>query len=454
MRVSSWAFVSTVPLALSCALSGCSGGLCSASELGDALASAGPGDVVSVGACTIEGAFVVPDGVVLAGTSGSILRSVDGRPVVSSTTSTAVQIRDLRIEVTHGGVGIRGAGTGLLTVERTEVHVERGIGVGLDASSATLRSVEVSGPVDATNAASAPTTAAETGAYGIVGRSLADRTVTLRDVHVSGFAVAAATFGGGTIDWEGSEGPDIETTRGIGLALFGSAATLRSVEVVDVLSVPTITSVGLAVIGDGTLDASELWVHDGDGFGVFSEGAALHLTDCRVMDQELAGIRVQRGSIDATRLTASGNGGAGLLAVDASEVVVLDADLDAQRSVPLPSGITAVTVGDGVQVVRDPLSSDAPPLSLRLSDVRMTGNARTGLLVDAADGPVSSVALERVTVDAPPGANGAIVQRAAVPLDWDAMVVRSGGAVGDATFSGVLDPVGIMMPPGLVTPDF
>jgi hypothetical protein len=56
--------------------------ICDRAALEAALAAARPGDVVEVGACTIDGAFVLPDDVTLAGTSGTLLRSVGTDPVV------------------------------------------------------------------------------------------------------------------------------------------------------------------------------------------------------------------------------------------------------------------------------------------------------------------------------------------------------------------------------------
>lgn len=445
-------------LAISVAsLSGCGGpAVCTASGLAAALEGAAPGDVVELEACTVEGAFVVPDGVTLEGVPGSVLASVEGgQPVLRTTTATEVTLRGLAIEVRHGGVGVRVDGTGMAHLESLTLEVSRGIGVGLDACSASLDGVSLDGPVDAGNAISTSLSPDETGAYGIVGRSLEGQTVTLRDVHVAGFAVAGATFGGGTIDWEGrDDGPDVEATRGLGIALFGGTATLSSVEVVGMLSAPTLTTSGIAAIGELDVTASGLVVRDGDGFGLFSEGADVEVTGGTFTDLGLSALRIQRGSLLATGLTVTGNGGAGILAIDASSVTVEDADIDGQRLVRLPSGITSVEVGDGIEVVRDETSTDAPALSLRLIDVRMSGNARTGLLIDAADGPVDSVVLERIAVDAPDGATGAIRQRTAVPAGWDDMVTRSGAAIDDATFGGRYDSVGIMMPPGIVPPPF
>lgn len=429
----------------------------SAAALEAALAAAGPGDVVCVGDHRIEGTFEVPDGVRLTGSGAdrSVLASADGEPVVQTTSATMVTIDHLGIDVAHGGVGVRGAGAGTLVLEDVAVTVTRGLGVGLDACSAELTSVTLAGPIDATNASSAGSTPTETGAYGIVGRSLDVRTVTLTDVTVRGFAVAGATFGGGTVVWNGrADGPDVEASRGIGIAFFGSHAELRSVEVRNILSAPTVVGVGVAAIGAGSFHADGLSVHGGVGFGLFAQSTAVVLTDASFADLALAGVRIQSGSLEAHGLTASANGGAGVLAIDTSAVTITDATITDQRRVLLPSGITAVQVGDGIQVVRDALSPTAPALSLELTDVVLSGNARTGILLDAADGPVGGVLLQRVSVDAPTGATGAIAQRAAVPASWDAAVLRTGAAVDDGSFSGVLDPVGIMMPPGSAPPDF
>lgn len=438
------------------ALTGC-GGVCTPDALESALAAAGPGDVVAVGSCRIEGAFVVPDGVALEGDGpASVLASVEGgEPVVRTTTESRVMLRDLRIEVDHGGVGVRAAGGGTLAASGLTVVVTRGLGVGLAGCSAELGPLELTGPVTRENALFTPSDPAETGAYGIVGRDLGTSTVMLHDVHLSGFAVAAATFGGGSITWEGrADGPDVEASRGVGMGFFGSTGILRSIEIVDTLSGPRDVGTDILAMNAGDLVIDGLTLIGGEGFGVFAEDTPVRLTSARITNLGLSGVRVQGGSLEATDLVARGNGGAGVLAIDTTSVVLTDVELTDQRELPLPStGVTTVLCGDGVQVVRVP-ESDGPPLAVTLRRVSLSGNERTGILLDAADGPVGAVEVEAVTVDAPTGATGAIAQRTALAPTWDGGITRTGGALNDDAFTGILDPVGIMMPPGSAPPSF
>lgn len=446
-------------LVFSLGVLGCTPPLCAPGALEAALASAAPGDVVRVGACRLAGAFVVPDGVTLEGEPGTVLVSVaGGAPVVDARAATEVRLRALAIEVGHGGVGLRVAGGGRLAASSLRIEVERGIAIGIDATSATLVDVDLEGTVTAENAAFAGTTPATAAAFGLVARDLDGHALTLDRVHVAGFAMAGATFAGGAVTWTGAGVPDVESTRAVGIAFVGTDATLEGLEIVDLLSGPGLPGVAVAAIPGGAraaLHADALVVRDGDGHGLFASGTDVVLTDARFTSLGLAGVRLQGGTLVATNLTCVDDGGAGVLAIDAESVAIEGAVLADQRLVPLPSGTASVLVGDGLEVVRDERSVGAPPLSLTLRDATFSGNARTGLLLDAADGPLGDLVLEAVTVDAQGSATGAIAQRVAVPTGWDAMVLRTGAAVlNDARVSGLVDPVGIMMPPGLAPPDF
>src|SRR5262245_32027885 len=82
-RVKFTSEVWTRVVALGLVLAGCGNGICSSSELTDALAMAEPGDVVTVGSCEVEGAFVVPAGVTIRGAGiSSVLGSVEGGAVL------------------------------------------------------------------------------------------------------------------------------------------------------------------------------------------------------------------------------------------------------------------------------------------------------------------------------------------------------------------------------------
>lgn len=430
-------------------------GICGRAELEAALAAAAPGDTVLVGACVIEGSFVLPDEVTLAGQEESVLRSTTAEPVVSTDGSVGATLRDLRVEVQHGGVGIRAVGGGTLHLEDVTVDVTRGIAVGIRASGAEVHGLSIVGPIDETNADFASLEPADTGAFGLVGAELGAHEISLERFHAEGFSVAAVSLAEGTLSWVGAEsGADVEATRGVGVALFGTEATLDSVAIDGMLSGFSLPGLGLTVSSLGgrtaTLDASGLAVTDGAGYGLFSDGADVVLRDATFADLGLAGARLQGGTFDATDLVAERNRGAGVMAINTVSVSIERARLDAQLThVFSISAVVSYRIGDGIDVLRDPESTvPGPPLDLRLADVTMTNNERAGLLLDAADG-LASVDLVRVEVTAMAAGFGAVKQRTPLPIGWDSMVVRSPEAVAnDLGFPGMIDVLGIMMPPG------
>ncbi len=434
-------------------LVGCGGGLCEPAALEGALAGAGPGDVVEIGACRLSGAFVVPDGVILSGQSGSVLASASDVAVVETRGSGTV--RGLRVEVDHGGVGVLTRG-GTLGLTDVVVVVTRGIAVGVDAGSLTATRVTLDGPITEEDAAFASMSPDETATFGLVARGLdPDDSITLTDVRVTDFAVAGLSIGGGSLLWRGRDaGPDVEGVRGVGIALFGTTASLESVEVAAMRSGVGMPGIGVVASGLGgvaTELTAEVRVHDGDGYGLFADASAVTLAGSEFADLGLMGVRLQGGSLSATDLVAERNGGAGLMAIDTTSVSVERGRLDAQREAVFVTTLGSVRVADGIQVVRDPESAAAPPLDLQLVDVTLSGNARAGLLLDANDGAVARLRLEGLAVEASGAGYGAVTQRTAVGAGWDAMVTRAGAAAAnDAAFSSAIDVVGIMMPPGLV----
>lgn len=430
---------------------GCDERACDATALARALAAAGAGDVVEVGACRIAGAFQIPEGVTVRGVSGSTLASVDERPVLEALGSARVEL--LAIEVDHGGLGVV-AREASLELADLEVRVSRGVGVGVEGASLGATRVRLEGPITADNAAFAPMSAAETGTFGLVARALdAEDVVTLESVHVAGFAVAGVSVGGGSLTWRGAtDAPDVEGVRGVGLATFGTATTLTSVEITSMLAGVGMPGIGVVASAASALDADGLEVHDGAGYGLFADGSAVTLAEgTRMADLGLMGVRLQGGTLDATDLVAERNGGAGVMAIDTDHVHLEGGRLDAQRSALFVTMLGSIEIGDGIEVVRDPSTLDAPPIDLALVGVSISDNVRAGLLLDANDDTRTTLRLEGVTVASSGAGYGAVTQRTPVAAGWDAMVRRSGAAAAnDAAFSTPIDVVGIMMPPGLV----
>jgi hypothetical protein len=430
---------------------GCDERPCDATALERALAAAGAGDVVEVGACRIAGAFEIPDGVIVRGASGSTLVSVDERPVLEALGGARVE--HLAIEVDHGGLGVV-ARAGSLSLEDLEVRVSRGVGLGVEGSSLSATRVHVTGPITAENAAFAPMSASETGTFGLVARALdPEDTITLDAVHLRGLAVAGVSIDGGALTWRGAaEGADVEGVRGVGLATFGTSTTLSSVEITSMLAGVGMPGIGVVASAESALEAEGLEVHDGAGYGLFADDSAVTLAGgTRMADLGLMGVRLQGGSLDATGLVAERNGGAGVMAIDTVRVHLEGGRLDAQESALFVTMLGSVEIGDGIQVVRDPRTGDAPPIDLALVDVSISDNVRAGLLLDASDDARTTLRLEGVTVSATGAGYGAIAQRTPLAAGWDATVSRSGAAAAnDAAFSTPIDVVGIMMPPGVV----
>ncbi len=329
------------------------------------------------------------------------------------------------------------------------------MGIGLDATAAELTHVRVHGPVTAANVATASLDPDETGTFGIVGRALGDHEVTLDDVHLDGFAIAAVSLTEGVLAWTGrASGADVEATRGVGLALFGTSATLDSVEIAGMLGGPGMPGVAISCATSGARPGAcalgDVHVHDGEGYGLFSDRAQPTLAGARFEHLGLAGIRLQGGTLEATDLICDGNGGAGLLAVDATSVDVERGELSRTITRGFVTSTGTVPSGEGVQLVRATPAS-APPIALRLVDVQLVDDERAGLLLDAASGAVASLELTRVQVSGQGTSLGAVGQNVTLPGGWDADVTRSGAtAANDAAFAGSIPVQGIMMPPGLV----
>lgn len=431
-------------------LTACGSELCSPEDLTSALASATPGSTVVVGACAIRGAFVVPGGVTLDGHAGSQLLSDGAAPIL--TLEAGATVRSLALQVDGGGIGIVSRSGSEVVLESLDLTVTAGVGVYLAGGPATLADVRMDGPIDDATALTAPITEDRIGTFGLVARDLTG-VLQLTDVHISDFAVAGVAVNGGELVWTSTRPePALEGIRGTGLALFGTTATLTDVEITGLRS--GIGPVGLGIVlGPDTamaeLAATGLSIHDSQGYGVFSQAASVRLSDTSIVHVELAGLRLQGGSLAATRLRCEGNGGAGVLAIDTESVVLEDVTLLDQRTVGLTSGALSTDVGDGLHMVRDPASATAPALRLEVRGATLAGNQRAGILLDA-DMEAADVLLESVAVDATGTGLGVIAQNAMVTSGWDAGVSRTGAAVlNDAALSTPLSTVGIMMPPGL-----
>jgi hypothetical protein len=318
---------------------------------------------------------------------------------------------------------------------------------------AGVLATELVGPIDAESAIAPPSAPSETGAFGV---AALDSEISLSAIHAQGFAVAAVVIEGGSVSWDDDDVDlDVEATHGAGVLLVGTNATLRNVELGSMLA--GIDSPGLALVATAsssgtptTLTLEDARIAGGPGYGIFADRSDVVLAGVAVEDLGLVGVQVQGGSLAATDLTLRGNGGAGLAALDAARVSIERGTISEQRTVVLPTDFRGVAnIGDGIHVRRTSAATD--PIHLTLTDVSLSNNERTGLLIDAMDTAPSVLALSGVSVTALGTSLGALAQRTIVPTDWDAEITRDAvAAVNDGAFTGTIDPVGLVMPPVIV----
>jgi len=444
-------------LAISCQSPGIAG-VCSADALSMALASAAPGDHVSIGACTIRGNFAVPAGVTLVGGGPTSIVASGGAmaPVLDVTTgSSTTTIASLTIESSMGQLGIRASGGGMLAVHDVVVSVTRGLGIGARDGALTISHSQLTGPLDATNAASAPTDPSQTGTWGLVGSGA---TLSLDDVRFSGFAVGAIAVEGGSLDWTDDDTlADLDASRGVGIALFGAHATLTGVELGGMLSgiaMPGVAVVAIPGAGGArtALALTDTTIAHGAGYGVFASNTDVTLTHASVTGVGLVGLQLQGCTLVATQLTLHANGGAGLALLDSGTVQIDGGTISAQSTVALPIDAGTSRVADGIAIRRTSTSTGA--IDVALSNVHLDDNPRVGLLIDAAGTAPMRLTLTNVETSATDaGALGVVAQRTMLPAGWDSGVRRTGMTVAnDAAFSGMIDVISLVMPPALVAP--
>jgi hypothetical protein len=426
-----------------------SSGACTRAELESALGSARAGSTVTIGPCEIAGAFTVPGGVSVRGTGASTrLRSVEGdAPVLDIQTGTS-SVEQLTISEEHGAFGLRALGAGMLQLRDVRVEVVRGVGVAVRERSFDADRLELSGPITAENAPTAPAMQSATGTFGLVVRSASSR---LGAVHARGFAVCALAFADGSVTWiDPDADSDVLRTRGVGLGVFGATADLQGVELGEMIAGVGYPGVAFAVSGSTDTSASDVAIVNGDGYGIFVDGSNLVLDNARVQGLGLPGIQVQDGTLDARDLTMSGNGGVGILALNASSVALERSSIATTRMLSLPTERGSAPFGDGIQLRR--VSATDAPIDLALASVTLDANPRAGLVLDGAETTPARVELMDVTTSAEtPGAFGAISQHPTLPSGWDMGVTRMGTTeAADISFTGSVDVAGLIMPPTVV----
>lgn len=356
--------------------------ICDGAVLTAALASATSGDVVRIGECEVTGAFIVPAGVTIAGSSrtlsvihgqaGAVALKLIAGPVGEPTRATSMTIR------VDGSVGVYAKGGGEIALADVTV-----------------------------------TTTSASATHGVVLDGLGGAALT--NVDVSGFA-------------------------GRGVFVVGGNATFSQVRVTGTLAFAGTPGFGVAITDGAKVTTTGLTVTGTTGIGVFHNMAQGTHTDLVSSDNSLPGVWVQNTptalsfAISGAASALHGNGGAGLVAVDARNLSIADVTVDASRS----ADVFGTTYADGLQFVRT-------FESVALRDLAVANNPRTQLIFRAGAAPMAATdmpSFTNVSVDGTGAALGCVDDESFLEV-WDLAVVRLGATmVNDDAFSFVTTPIG------------
>jgi hypothetical protein len=452
-------------------LGGCDAGTCTSGGLHDALAGASAGDVVEVGGCRVEGAFVVPAGVTLRGSANeTVLASGDPFDLV-------VELGDgARLEALHveadgrAGVVTRGDAT----VTDVSIDAIHGLGVYVGGGAVALERVSIVGPVTAASAGEerwievsaipshpavgCPRAVCECDEGAIdeadarvcvggvwktwaatIGLYASGATLTLEDVSIAGVAQYGVIADESALEWTAGSVRDV---IGVGVLLRGGDAAITDVSIERVVAgLRGVPSYGLISTDDNDLTSERLAIADGERYGLLQLEATGAHSELSVRDHGDVGVWVgssARFELGESSVIAN-NGFAGVVVSESHDVTLDGAIVEGTATVRRSVGTFGVQeIGDGVQLTG---SYDA----VRLANLTIRGNERVGLLVDAAPG----VTFEAVAVDAGGAAFGALagtldvargVITVATPAGWDTGITRTGAALAnDPTASGELD---------------
>lgn len=451
------------------ALGGCEAQTCSAGGLAAALGAASPGEVVEVGRCRVEGAFVVPAGVTLRGSANETVLASDDPSSVVVELQDGARLEALRVEAGgRAGVVVRGDAT----VADVMIDAIHGVGVYVRGGAVTLERLSIAGPVTASNAADdrwirvAPSPSAagcpsescecDEGAVDAmservcvagtwttwaptIGLYASGATLALEEVSIAGVAEVGLIADDSSLAWSAGSVRDV---IGTGVLLRGGDATITGVTIERVVSgLRGVPSYGLIHTGDNDLTTERLSIAGGERFGLLSLEATGAHRDLSVRDHGDVGVWVassDRFELEGESVIAD-SGFAGVVVSESSGVTLDGATVEGTATVRRSVGTFGVQeIGDGVQLTG---SYDA----VRLANLTIRGNERAGLLVDAAPG----VMFEAVTVDAAGAAFGALsggrdvargVLTVSSPAGWDSGITRTGAAAAnDAAAPAELD---------------
>jgi len=481
-------------LALMLLLGACSAGPhCDRGSAEAALAAAAPGEAGGLGAGEVQGPLHVPPGVTLAGTDGTVVVApVESGAIIALGGPSPTTVRDLDVRV-DGRIGILARGGGGVTVANVSIDARRGIALGAsELDDLRLEAVTMSGAVRADDAddprwvrvAGAPAEPGEcpdpsdcectpgerdeaagevcdeagrwatwTATFGLVLGSVAD--ATLRDVEVVGFARWGVLSTDSEVRWEGGGVRDV---LGVGVRQVGGALDL-----VDVAAEGTRAGLrgdrpyAVQVTDGARLTAARLELVDNDRYGLLVHRATGRLEDVRAERNGDAALWLSETDdfeVVGTATRLADNAFAGAVVVQSSGVRIADGAIATTVEQERPVGtIGVLRVGDGVHV-----TSSA---GVSLADLRLTDNARAGVVVDLGAMGSDAVRFDGVEVSGTGSQLGAIAGRpagagqltVATPADWDDGVTRSGDvAANDAAFGGTVAAVTEALPGAVVTP--
>lgn len=439
-----------VALSLACSFSAaCSGGDDACADLPGALAAASAGETVNLGACTVTGDIVVPEGVVVAG--------VGERTVLagSVTLDGGAGLRALSVEAT-GPVGVAINGNGdPATLTEVRVTSATGVAIRADSRGAALTDVTLRGPVTPDNAPSvAPMPSAEdTATHGLLltNAGTVEAPVTIRGLVISGFARFGALFIDSHVVWEGGSSAE---NLGVGLMAEGGSVDISAVALDDNLQgIQPFPAFGAVFTAGCDVQTVDLAIGGNEGYGALHDDATVSHENLVAADNADAALWAQATrdfALTGASTALTGNRLAGLVLVDTSTAMVRDASIDMSRNATRIEGETgSIEVGDGVHAVVPSVSG------LVFEGVTLTGNERAGMLLDIGDDDPTGAVMD-VTVDGSGASLGVIAQGPGGLVElggWDSDVTRLGAtAANDAALEAALDVVGIVAPMFLPPP--
>lgn len=397
---------------------------CDPGALRAALASARPGDVVRIGACTVPGPLDVPPDVTLVGSgraASHVTAGVDGAIRVQGGASRT-RVTCLGIDEAAGSAAIRADGPGNVVLDALEVHVERGVGIqALDLATLSVDDVRLEGPVTRDNAADFPSTptAMETATVGISIARIENATIS--GLEVTGFADFAIGVSESSSTWRATE---VHDTLGTAMAVSGGFATIEDAAIHDVLGgARLLPAYGLVIAMEATVGTTGMAIERSEGYGVLQDSSTATHQSLSVIGCGEAGVWAQRSSsfvLDGADLRQ--NGGAGIALFEVDRARLSGASISGTQMRPRVCELRAGQVGDGLQMRAVP---DA-----QISMLTSRDNARVGVLLQVlADGSALPT-FTRVAVGGTGMQLGAVAVdsrgRVVSPDGWDDGIVREG----------------------------